>query len=178
MKKLVVIVLSAIMVFLLHAAKIPPLNGNSEQSVGGNSIRIQVPFVPATSPFVDVKTLKDAQKLAGFKVTVPEKMPEGYFESVILVIKNDMIEIRYVNGDDKICIRKGKGSEDISGDYNEYKAINMVMVNNMQVKMQGSDGKVNVATWVDGEYTFAIDVNPAGSGMDSTAVSDMVRSIH
>lgn len=179
MKKLIVIVLSAIMVFFLVAcSKNTSVNGNSEQRVGGNSIRIPVPFVPATNPFVEFKTLKDAQKLAGFKVTVPEKMPEGYSESVIHVIKDKMIEIIYVNGDDKICIRKGKGSKDISGVYGDYKEINMVTVDNMQVKMQGSDGKVNVATWVDEEYTFAIDVNPAGSGMDSTAISDMVRSIH
>lgn len=160
------------MVFSLVAcSKNIPVNGNVEQSLAGNAAGMP-------NPFVDFKTLKDAQKLAGFNVTVPDKMPEGYSESVIQVIKNKLIEIIYVNGDDEIRIIKGKGSEDISGDYNKYKEINVVTINNMQVKMEGDDGKFNVATWVDGEYTFAIDVNSAGSGMESSAISDMVRSIH
>lgn len=179
MKKLFVTALCAILVISLAACgKQAAMKGGASRTdetrtnegLGGNSVQIP-------NPFVDCTTLEDAQELAGFNMTVPGKMPEGYSESAIRVIKNKMIEVIYTNGDQEICIRKGTGSEDISGDYSEYGETNTVSVDDVQVTMKGNDGKVNVATWVDGEYTFAITVNPGGTGMDSAIISEMVNSI-
>lgn len=181
MKKLIIILLGAIMLFTLAACG-SNASGNSGksqnneqtneqnngQSVGGSTAQIP-------NPFVDCKTLDDAQKIAGFDMAVPEKMPEGYSQSAIRAIKDTMIEIIYVNGDDEIRIRKGAGSEDISGDYNNYAESDTATVDNKQITMKGDNGKVNVATWVDGAYTYAITTD--GLGVDSAVILDMASSI-
>jgi hypothetical protein len=129
---------------------------------------VQIP-----NPFVDCESIADAEKIAGFKMAVPEKMPEGYSQAVIQAIQNDMIQIIYKDGDNEILIRKGKGIEDISGDYNEYKENNTMAAGKLQVSIRGNDGKVNVATWTEAEYTFAITCN----GMDKAVISDLVSGI-
>jgi hypothetical protein len=164
MKKLIVVILCTVMSLMLVAC-----SGNS---VTDSQADAQIP-----NPFVDFKTLEEAQKLAGFDITLPDNMPEGYSKSAIRAVKDTMIEIIYRNGENEIRIRKGAGSEDISGAYNEYTVIDTVTVGNLQVTMKGNDGKVNVAIWVDGEYTFAITINLEGAGFSKDVVSDMVNSV-
>lgn len=160
MKKPIIIVLCAVMALMLVAC--------GGQSLGG----AQIP-----NPFVDFKTLEEAQNLAGFDIALPDNMPEGYSKSAIRAVKDTMIEIIYTNGSDEIRIRKGTGSEDISGAYNEYTVTDTVTVGGLQVTMKGEDGKVNVATWVNGEYTFAITINLEGTGFGKDVVSDMINSV-
>lgn len=160
MKKLIVILLCAVMALMLVAC-------------GGKSVTdLQIP-----NPFVDCKTLEEAQKLAGFDIALPDNMPEGYSRSAIRAVKDTMIEIIYKNGGNEIRIRKGTGSEDISGAYNEYTVTDTVTVGSLQVTMKGDDGKVNVATWVNGKYAFAITINLEGAGVGKDVVSDMVSSV-
>ena len=144
-------------------------NMNSDTGIGGN---VEIP-----SPFVDCETMADAEKTAGFNVAVPEKMPEGYARKLIQAVKNDMIQVFYENGENEITVRKAKGSEDISGDYNEYKESGTVTVGSLKVFARGNDGKVNVATWVNGEHTYSITVNPGGTGLDAAAINEMAGGI-
>ena len=60
---------------------------------------------------------------------------------------------------DNVLIRKAISDEDISGDYNEYENIKTVSVNDLQVTMRGNGECVNVATWKDGEYAYAISTS-------------------
>ncbi|MFV0326967.1 MAG: hypothetical protein ACK5LF_21745, partial [Bacteroides xylanisolvens] len=64
-----------------------------------------------------------------------------------------------------------------SGDYNEYKENNTLTVGNLTVIVKGNGGKVNLATWVSGEFSFAISVNPGGKGLDNQAINDMISSM-
>lgn len=190
MKKLIVIVLCAVMASMLAACgfryNVTTPEGSTSQSVNASASQAneqeqiseqslggaQIP-----NPFVDCKTLEGAQELAGFDISLPDNMPEGYSQSGIRAVKNTMIEIIYNNGSDEIRIRKGTGSEDISGAYNEYTEADTVTVGSLQVTMKGSDGKVNVAVWFNGGYAFAVTINLVGAGMDQTVVSDMVSSV-
>lgn len=138
--------------------------------LGGNSVQIP-------NPFIDYTTIEDAQKLAGFNMTIPQTMPEGYSKSAIRAIKSKMIEIIYLNGDSEIRIRKAIGNEDISGDYTSYKEEKETQINGVKVTMKGDNGKVNVAVWNDGGYVFSITVNCGGTGLDSTIISNMASSV-
>lgn len=133
--------------------------------------------VDVPDPFIDCETLENAEQLAGFEISLPEKMPEGFTLNAIRAIEKDLIEIDYINGDDKIYIRKAKGNEDISGDYNEYKENNTIEIGKLNVKMRGNDGMINVATWNDGDYSYAIGANNGEKGIDSNVVNDMVLNI-
>jgi hypothetical protein len=175
MKKLFLIVICAVMALALAAcggqkANSDPTASGQEQtgSLGG----AQIP-----NPFIDCKTLEEAQDIAGFDIALPGSMPEGYSMSPIRAVKDTMIEIIYQSGSDEIRIRKGVGSEDISGAYNEFSETGTVTVGGLQVAMKGDGGKVNVASWFDGGHAFSITVNLGGEGIGEDVVSGMVSAV-
>jgi len=162
MKKLFAIMLSAVMVLSFTAC--------SKQSD-----KNQIP-----NPFVDCKTIKDAEEIAGFKVTTPDKIPEGYTENVIQAIKGDLVQIIYKYGENEITFRqakKGEENEDISGDYNVYSEKNTIMTGGLEVVIKGNDGKVSNALFTNGDYIYSITANPGEIGLDKTDIINMIESI-
>ena len=123
------------------------------------------------NPFVKVKNLDEASKIAGFTLEVPETY-EDYKKQVIQAIEDDMIEVIYYDENSEhegLRIRKAKGTDDISGDYNEYKDVETVKVGDFEIIEKGSEGNISVATWNDGTYSYAIDVAEASLTKDTIA---------
>ena len=109
------------------------------------------------NPFTDCDTLADAAARAGFDIIVPDSV-EGYEDRVITAIENEMIQVMYLHGEDEICVRKAAGEEDCSGDYNEYSEEKTVTVGDREVTLRGNNGKVMVAVWSEGGYSYSIGV--------------------
>lgn len=171
MKKFITIIFFAVMALSFVACSTNfPLKDNHQKQTSVKNDQI-------ANPYANCKTIADAEKLAGFNVTVPENISEGYIQKLIQVIEKDMVQIFYENGDKKILIRKARGNENISGDYNEYKENNAVIVGNRKVLTRGNDGKVNTAAWVDGEYNYSITANLEKTGLEATTINDIVSSI-
>ena len=123
------------------------------------------------NPFVEVKNLDEASKIAGFTLEVPETY-EDYKKQVIQAIEDDMIEVIYYDENSEhegLRIRKAKGTDDISGDYNEYKDVETVKVGDFEIIEKGSEGNISVATWNNGTYSYAIDVAEASLTKDTIA---------
>ena len=123
------------------------------------------------NPFMEVKNLDEASKIAGFTLEVPETY-EDYKKQVIQAIEDDMIEVIYYDENSEhegLRIRKAKGTDDISGDYNEYKDVETVKVGDFEIIEKGSEGNISVATWNDGTYSYAIDVAEASLTKDTIA---------
>ena len=123
------------------------------------------------NPFVEVKNLDEASKIAGFSLEVPETY-EDYKKQVIQAIEDDIIEVIYYDENSEhegLRIRKAKGTDDISGDYNEYKDVETVKVGDFEIIEKGSEGNISVATWNDGTYSYAIDVAEASLTKDTIA---------
>jgi len=123
------------------------------------------------NPFVEVKNLDEASKIARFTLEVPETY-EDYKKQVIQAIEDDMIEVIYYDENSEhegLRIRKAKGTDDISGDYNEYKDVETVKVGDFEIIEKGSEGNISVATWNDGTYSYAIDVAEASLTKDTIA---------
>ena len=115
------------------------------------------------NPYEIVDTLEEASKIAGFDLSVPATYGD-YKKQVIQAIEDDMIEVIYFEEESEnegLRIRKAKGTDDISGDYNEYKNVETVKVGDYDVT-EKSDGKnIFVTTWTDGTYSYAIDIDRA-----------------
>ena len=123
------------------------------------------------NPFIEAKNLDEASKIAGFTLEVPETY-EDYKKQVIQAIEDDMIEVIYYDENSEhegLRIRKAKGTDDISGDYNEYKDVETVKVGDFEIIEKGSEGNISVATWNDGTYSYAIDVAEASLTKDTIA---------
>lgn len=109
------------------------------------------------NPFVDCDTLADAAALAGFDIIVPDSV-DGYEERAITAMENDMIQVLYLHGDDQVRIRKAVGEEEYSGDYNAYSEEKTVTVGDKEVTLRGNSGKVMVAVWSEGGYSYSIGI--------------------
>lgn len=171
MKKLIALTLCAVMSLSFAACTnhSTPKDDSSKQSIGKD---IEIP-----NPWVDCATIADAEKLAGFAVILPKTIPDGYTQKSIAATKDGMIQIIYENGENQITFRQSKGNDDISGIHTEYKENNPLTIGSLKVTAKGNGGKVNVATWVNGEYSFAILANPDGKGLENQTINDMIRSM-
>ena len=129
------------------------------------------------NPFVEVKNLDEASKIAGFSLEVPETY-EDYKKQVIQAIENDMIEVIYLeeeSGYEGLRIRKAKGTDDISGDYNEYRNVETVKVGDYDVTEKGDEGNIFIATWTDGTYSYAIDTDRAE--LNAEDITNLIANI-
>jgi len=138
---------------------------------------IQKESTQIPNPFVEVKNLDEASKIAGFTLEVPETY-EDYKKQVIQAIENDMIEVIYLeeeSGYEGLRIRKAKGTDDISGDYNEYRNVETVKVGDYDVTEKGDEGNIFIATWTDGTYSYAIDTDRAE--LNAEDITNLITNI-
>nr|DAZ44282.1 MAG TPA: copper amine oxidase [Caudoviricetes sp.] len=133
-----------------------------------NENNVQIP-----SPFIDCASLAEAGEVAGFEMRAPESVGD-YDRVFISAIDGELIDVLYESGADTICVRKGTGSEDISGDYNSYAEAAVSEMDGMEVTMKGDAGKVNLAVWTNGEYTYSVS---ASAGMSRGEMTDLIREI-
>lgn len=143
-----------------------------------SSENVQIP-----DPFEGFSTLEQAVKAAGFEMSVPDA-PKGYETAIYRANTGvKMLEVIYSDKDlenkdavEAYRIRKAIGSDDISGDYNDYSEKTEVSVSGNQVSLKGNDGKVFVATWTSGEFTYAIDIDMDGQGLSRDEVIALVNA--
>ena len=138
---------------------------------------IQKESTQIPNPFVEVKNLDEASKIAGFTLEVPETY-EDYKQQVIQAIENDMIEVIYLeeeSGYEGLRIRKAKGTDDISGDYNEYRNVETVKVGDYDVTEKGDEGNIFIVTWTDGTYSYAIDTDRAE--LNAEDITNLIANI-
>ena len=177
MKKLLTLVLAALMILSLAACgqKVPddrrdPEGGNVPDGAGNMQIG---------NPWIDCETLNDAAKVAGFDIAVPGKF-DSYPIKVYQAIEKSMIQVIYYDGaldaevTKRIIVRKGIGTEDISGDYNEYSEKETAQMHGIDVLLKGDKGLIHCATWTKDGYSFAIT---ADKGLTKEALSNAIEEM-
>ncbi|MBO4385096.1 MAG: DUF4367 domain-containing protein [Clostridia bacterium] len=171
MKRFITILLAVLTAVSLAACAKKAPEGEKKPNDSGN--------VGIANPWIDCDTLVDAAKLAGFDVTVPGKF-EGYPNKVYQAVEKSMIQVLYFDGDpaaetsSMIMVRKGTGSDDISGDYNDYPEKGSVNVNGVDVSIKGKDGLIFNAVWTWEGYSFAIN---ADKGITKEALTAAIEEM-
>lgn len=116
--------------------------------------------------WIDLEDDLQAKGIAEFGLTYPDG-PDGYETKVYRVYTKQINSLYYIdedNGKQGMMIVKGKFcGKDVfeSGFYNdgvEYSFINKVQVGDLTVTIKGNESGVQVASWVDGEFSYAIGV--------------------
>ena len=111
------------------------------------------------NPWTDCKILEEAEQNAGFSIDIPDRIGE-YSMSIIQDLNNEIIRVFYkkVDEDNNILIRKGIGSDDISGDHNKYDEINEVHIDD-QIVIEKENGEViYLATWISNNYSYSVSI--------------------
>ena len=136
-------------------------NDNNEEEIVG-----------MPNPFVEYKTVDEAQKVLPFSAVVPSNV-KGYELKNVSVMSNEMLQLIYKNGDKELKYRMEKGSDDISGDYNEYKDIKTVKVGDVEVKVRKSEETMSTI-WTNGDITFSLYSN---GNLTEKDITDIISSI-
>ena len=105
--------------------------------------------------------LDDAQTTVGFTFDVDSAaLPTDISsaQAAYQVIAGELIEVDYsdASGDLLLYLRKGTGSDDVSGDYGAYDLTQVRRLAGQDVALRGSDDAWHVASWTDGGYSYAI----------------------
>lgn len=128
------------------------------------------------NPWQEAESLAAAAELVGFSLAAPDSVSYYNLDVVRACTPEDsrMIEVIYHNGDDEVRLRKAPGSDDISGDYNQYDSQAEVDVEGRSVSMLGNAEMVRVAVWQDGEYTYAVT---ASAGLPLEEMTQFIASV-
>lgn len=170
-KRTALLACSALLAVSLAACSQPAASDASSTSSVATSDSAQIP-----NPWTDCTTLADAAALTGYDFTVPDSV-DGYPDVTIAVLESEQLtEVQYSSGSDRLCLRKAPGSDDISGDYNQYAESSTIDVDGRGVTLQGNDGQVQLATWQDGGYTYSIGVyREDGTSLTADEMTALVK---
>ena len=132
----------------------------------------QEPEIP--TPFTEEETMEAALEKTGLEFSIPY----NFKPTVFLAYENGMVHLEQVNEDEsKIYLRKAPVNpemEDISGDYNSYEKTDKVTLVGQNVTVRMNGNKVHVATWTDGDYSYAVGTT---AGMSIDELIDFVEQI-
>lgn len=128
------------------------------------------------NPWVDYNTLDDAAKAAGFDITLPEKIADSDTVS-FRAMEGEMLEIIYsADGDEIARLRKALGTDDISGEYNNYETtFTAATANGAEITLKGNGDLVYVATWQEGDYTYSLSIENGAASEDMLNIASNIR---
>ena len=131
------------------------------------------------SSWTEVKDLKEALRETGIELYAPDTIGE-FHQSAVQVMKDQggMVQVFYGGVADKtetqILLRKGKGEADISGDYTVYPEDRIANEEDFTVRLRGQDGRVYVASWQRGDYSYSLSL---AQGMEEAKVMEVISEI-
>ena len=99
---------------------------------------------------LSVKTGIPLEELTGIPFPVEHTRYVSYWEN--------LAEIEYSGGSDTLCYRKSQGTEDNSGDYNDYPRQEALEVGGNAVTLKGAEEGFTLAIWTDGSYAYSVSV--------------------
>lgn len=126
----------------------------------------------------DVQEYGGAQELSdafGVKLHDIKNLPFEVTEQCYSVMFGDFAEINYngANGE-YCCIRAGKDTEDISGDYNEYSTVKDTDIDGVTVTFKGDDKRLDLAVWIKDGHFYSVSLS---DGTDEQKMTEIVRSV-
>ena len=132
----------------------------------------------AANPWIDVQDLKEALKETGVELKAPEKIGDFHLSHVQAIQDGGIVQVFYGGVADKtetqVLLRKAKSMEDISGDYTVYPEDRRVNETEGEVRLRGQDGRVYLATWQRGDYSYSLSI---AQGMEEAKVMEVISEI-
>lgn len=124
------------------------------------------------NPFTDYDSLEAACAGAGIELKLPEAV-DG-FDTVLYRGASDMLEVIYSDGENEVRVRKATGSDDVTGDYNQYAETETRTVGDLSVNARGENGLVKAASWTADGFAYSIT---ATAGLEPDALDTLVAAI-
>ena len=106
------------------------------------------------NPWSEYSSVSKAAKAAGVPFKAPKKL--GSHKLTTILAMKGLVDLRYTKGDNEICVRKGTGTDDVSGDYNEYKSVTTSDIMGIPVEIRSNGKGIKGVVWTDGTYSYSI----------------------
>ena len=108
---------------------------------------------------------------------LPSDIPDGYETAAIAAVSSSdpaFVQIRYEYGEKTITYRIGKGSGNISGDYNSYEFTKTLEAGENTLTCSGAGELIYNAVWEADGYTYSLT---ATDGITEHELQELVESI-
>ena len=113
-------------------------------------------------------TMKIPASACALFPTFPEKQSYTAFGK-------DMAQITYEGNGQTCTFRKSIGSEDNSGDYNAYSAIEEISVGEVTAMLKGTDDGFTLAIWSDGAFSYSLRLS---GGLTVDEWETLIAAVH
>lgn len=166
------IVLTAALLQYERSKSQSPLTPSATQTDSATTEEsVQIP-----NPFIPCATLQAAADIAGFSLDAPDAY-EAYDHTTIQAIEGEMIEVIYEDASETegLRIRKGIGTDSISGDYNRYDSEETQTIAGVSVSVRKNGDLIFVAEWTDGGYAHSIT---SENGLTADELETLFSQIH
>ena len=142
-------------------------SGELESSVPSSN---DEPMVGSSYGIVELEDTAALSEAVGFPVEDLTSLPFEVRQVTYCSYFNDFAEIDYIGDRQSLSYRKARGTEDISGDYNEYQNEKHLTVNNWDILLKGNSEKYTLAVWTDGTYAYALSFEQEVTEEEITAI--------
>jgi len=152
-----------------NKSHLTPATTQTDSATTEESVQIPNPFIPCA-------TLQAAADIAGFSLDAPDAY-EAYDHTTIQAIEGEMIEVIYEDASENegLRIRKGVGTDPISGDYNRYDSEETQTIAGVSVSVRKNGDLIFVAEWTDGGYAHSIT---SENGLTADELETLVSEVH
>ena len=121
------------------------------------------------NPITEYKTLAEAEKAAGYTAKTSAYYKDTAIERVATIEK--LVELDYAGG---ITYRMVPGSEDPSGNYNDYASTKTLKIGAYTVTAKGDGSTVCLADFSDGTYSYSFDFE---TGVSEAVLTQIVSTL-
>ena len=133
------------------------------------------PVVMTPYGATECASIDELSQALGFAVKAPSVLPFEPEQTAYSAMFEEFAQIDYSAGSASLCVRMASGTEDVSGDYNEYAQEETAEVGDWNVLLKGDGSGVSLATWTDGVYAYSINADPAISREDMLRMVESMR---
>lgn len=127
--------------------------------------------VTIPNPWSEVNTIEEAEKITGFKFSIPETINNETISN-ISVMDDTLISVDY---GENITIRKSSVLEDISGDYNQYDSSETQTIQDVDVTIQSNTTTYSI-TWNKDNYSYSLYSDNVDKEIVIQAVNEIIES--
>lgn len=123
----------------------------------------------------ECKSLTELTQKAGFDIkNVPETdIPFKVTTTTYLWCWNEFAQIVYEGTDNSLTYRKTRGTDDISGDYNQYDQVSDITINEIEITVKGNKGLYNLAIWHTKDYSYSVSLD---EGVKLETMSELLQN--
>ena len=129
--------------------------------------------VSAQFSMEEVESAQALAERAGFPIRDIEPLPFEPLSVSYVWCWGELAQIRYDGADASVMLRKSRGSEDISGDYNVYSCQTELDVGGVSVTLKGEGESYSLAVWQADGFSYSLSAAP---GLDVQSLAALVRS--